>query len=284
MFSLRAKWRMERGWGYLGARDNEQQPCVELFSVRAVPYAAWCRKLVGTRLLRRRAQTSTRTPTSAERAGVWLSTVALAAMMVACTSATQPESSVTPVAVADYIDLLDNSLEQAALEGASDQQIALLESTRELGYLPYDKALEALLNYGECAEDNGLEFEVGVPSGPPMMPQLQYTTTVPHGMGESVMDMCDLTHFSRINSTYQLQPQMAQLRLEYALSKADLLRECVIEAGRPLEANATIDEIRDEVFFVWQGSYFGEVPDYDAISQPVDCAGAAGLDLNDLAF
>jgi hypothetical protein len=185
---------------------------------------------------------------------------------------------------AAYLIQLDTAIENAIEDGASQEQLNLLESTRDDGYLSPSTMHEALMNYASCVGEHGLEFQEVGTSGPPEFPWFDAITGVANADEQEWMDRCDSMELSEVNGLYQTQPGYVQARKDIISTHREEILACLDSAGRPLSADATVEEITHEVFYAQFGRYIDAPREPAADFEPVDCISLTGFTFNDLEF
>ena len=181
-----------------------------------------------------------------------------------------------------YLTQLDSILESAKDDGASQAQIDLLSSTRALGYMPFDVAHQALMNFAACLADHGVKFRELDASGPADFPRLEYIVSVYDAQGDTWRHTCDTQEYLKVDTAYQTQPRAIDARRQMLDLHRDEVLACLRDAGRPLPDDATPDEITQELYYAFFGFYPGSGDSAPSGFEGTDCLTPTGISWSDL--
>lgn len=181
----------------------------------------------------------------------------------------------SPSADPAFTELLDQTEGFARSEGASDEQIALLERARSEGVVSYETEHEALVNFFSCLDDKGIGYKDLTVTAGRVFPRVDYQV---FSSDPTAMDLCYAEHAASVDSLYQLQPAVIDEVESLVEQHSAGIIACLREAGYEISNDPTYDELRSAAYFAWNGTY----PDDPAAQEPagfvpVDCYGAVGL-------
>lgn len=210
-----------------------------------------------------------------------------ASVMVGCasdtdagTSATNVPSDSTTSSVEpgandhDFDTFLNQWIVTARQQGASEQQLRLLESAQATGRIDVTLVREAIAHTLDCFEANGVHHQSLLDDSSRGFDVPQYAYGVVEGLTEEesmqVADDCIATHSQAIEFAYQLQP--VSVEAEEAMFEALIpeLQACLEEQGVALEPDPTWQELVDANM-----EYaFGEGAHTEPGQQHFDCLGS----------
>jgi hypothetical protein len=176
---------------------------------------------------------------------------------------------------------LADVLAEAELAGASEAQIRALEIAIGAGELPLEVVREAVGNTATCVESSGLWIEFDEHVAPSGLRELSYTVLGgdPENPdeGQRISDRCRTTHSQFIEAAYVLQPSSLALNDAFVKTVTPYITDCLIEAGKTVDKDATFDELRQLSREVLTGMSAEQLAQQDA-SGVVEIRGPAGPD------
>ena len=244
--------------------------------------AAWCDLCEGGDCSGRGLRTGN--PDLAERIPITMRRIRLCMLvlplaLVACTPADSgsldggynpQDPSTWPLA-----ELVGQALDDARREGASEAQIATLESARDDGGITASEARNAAELVRQCLIDSGQQPSPLSSRNTLGVELFTFTVTAPPSMTIEVADAfyndCERQHRQFIDYVYLQQPAAREALVRELEMHDAALRACLVEmGGRDIEG-LTTGELWEELK---HQSFGGEAAGY---SQEVDCLMSVGI-------
>jgi hypothetical protein len=180
-----------------------------------------------------------------------------------------------PSADPTFIALLDRAVNNAESQGASEEQIALLERARKEGLVSYEIEHDGMVDFYGCLEDAGLSYKDLTVTAGRTFPRVDYQVFASE---PTTMDTCYVEHVQFVDSLYSGQPAVvAEVEALVERGSADIA-QCLRAAGYTVPDDLTYDELRSAAYYAYGGTY----PDDPSAEEPpgfvsVDCYAAVGL-------
>ncbi|MDE0573912.1 hypothetical protein ON058_10865 [Demequina sp. B12] len=177
---------------------------------------------------------------------------AAAAFIVLGATACSPAAS-DAAADPDFAAYIDELLEEAHNEGASAQQIDILEQAKADGELTYEMALEANRNVVACLADVEIEAHVVEETTNYGLTIPGYAAQLGDGSSEESVTVCDQSEVYWTGQAYQLQPSSEALQSAYIAKQRPLVEACLTREGAEFDPN-----LNDQDLLVFALEYMDE--------------------------
>lgn len=205
---------------------------------------------------------------SEKRASVFAGTSCVAIMMVSGCATQAGEDS--PWVDRTFDELVIEAISDAEANGASEDQLRLLEEARAAGGVSYEQARTAAAGAVECFNSAGADAQLTEMKRSSGLVVPGYDV----GLGrlteaqvESLVDVCGPEEYRYVTRLYQLQPTSRELLGAYVDSQEDVLRTCLEASGLVTDANAGGWELAHQA-----------LDRRNETSGAVDCLMVAGID------
>lgn len=163
--------------------------------------------------------------------------VGLIAPLIASCSASSDTSS--PWSYEPFTELISSAIDDATAGGASDQQMALLTSAQVEGEMPIDLMKSAVYNAIDCFNSVGGQATYEETTEPSGLVQPGYKALFATTLPDTLHDSCETKELRWVSFVYSLQPSSRELVGQFVMSKEDVLRQCMEDAGIKTDPKAT---------------------------------------------
>lgn len=171
-----------------------------------------------------------------------------------------------------FADLADDYLDLARERGASETQIALLETARDRGEVSLELAREAAQATVQCMREGGVDAEYSEYTSADGWVVPGYTYPASADMTEaatdSIADACDKQEFEWVYKLHETQPSAVATSNVFLLSRENELRECLEDHGYVTDGSADGIALADQALQV-----------LDDTGMQVNCLAGSGIDL-----
>jgi hypothetical protein len=195
--------------------------------------------------------TAGRIPRTAVRA----TAVMLIGVTSACSSPAPKDAA--PWEREPFAETVADLIAEAEQNGASDDQLALLEKAADDGKVELESARSAARAVVSCLHANGLTAEyLEAPDFkgytiPEYRVVLEGTTEDPRR--DTIISTCADQEFTWVSQAYQLQPEARQMLGEYVESKESVLRTCLEDNGVETDPDAGGWELAHQALEAFDG-------------------------------
>lgn len=172
---------------------------------------------------------------------------------------------------------IESAIQAARGHGASLEQVAILESARDVGEVTPQMLHEASALAGECFEAAGVVawFEASRPGDPTA--GLDYIVQLDSDASQQLADECVARHYDDVQYAFGVQPHAQEWGDQRLLEARPALVACIRDNGGAIADEPTADELRVALFRLANGVDFGQQPLPADQYEPVDCASQAGV-------
>lgn len=138
--------------------------------------------------------------------------------------------------------MADDYLDLARERGASETQIALLETARDRGEVSLELARQAAQATVQCMREGGVEAEYSEYTSADgwVIPGYTYSTSadMTEAATDSIADTCDKQEFEWVYKLHETQPSAIASSNAFLLSRETELRECLEKYGYATDPSA----------------------------------------------
>jgi len=150
---------------------------------------------------------------------------------------------------------IDQSIDEAKAEGASDAQLALLDQIRESGKVDIEVQRTAMRSTVQCFIASGLEakYEEAPNSNGLLLPGYDVGYDVakdPNLDSEdylALIDECDRSESWWVSRLYQTQPTSVEQKEAYLDALIPQMRQCLVDAGYSVADDATGTDLQVQI-------------------------------------
>lgn len=164
----------------------------------------------------------------------------VAALLLAACNQSGGTSGAAPEQSGPFDERITADIEDASANGASADQLALLDRARDEGLATVEIARQARRAYAECAAAAGVEVTFSETTRPDGW--VSWVTRV-DGSGEANAEQialaCERKEAEWVTRLYSMQPAAEQATTDYLDQQAPVLRSCLEGAGFQPEPKAT---------------------------------------------
>jgi len=165
-------------------------------------------------------------------------------------------------------------IEDAQENGASERQIEALRVAQEQGYVSFDIARDAALASIDCMARSGVDATYSERDDGSGVKIPTFVASLAGGNQDAIsaiVDSCSRTEEAWVSKMYQLQPSTQNARDENLTRALPAIRQCLIENGVTVQADASRDEVvQAAIELSRETGSGGDAP-------PVDCMVEAGV-------
>lgn len=169
---------------------------------------------------------------------IWLG-LAAAALLAGC--AASPAVSSDP-ATATFAEIAQGALADAKANGATDEQISIIEEIVANGEVTYELVQAAVEATYACFDAAGIRYDVLAPR---MKGDIAYPQYAFEGDGGSeVADACIHANSDYVEALYARQPAAIAASEQEFLLRMPALIDCLKDLGYDIPADATMDDVK----------------------------------------
>lgn len=169
-------------------------------------------------------------PARSESTRRFVTFAAMSVLIVSLAGCSQSKEAPSDVTSAEFADLMNQIISDARAGGASEAQVALLESAATSGELTIEQARESARSYMACLDTVGLNSDyVESTSTGVVIPSVHVYAFTLEEM--ETMQQCDTKENFWVNYVYQTQPSSIELQDAYLEQQRPALVACLEAAG-----------------------------------------------------
>jgi hypothetical protein len=145
----------------------------------------------------------------------------------------------------EFQEYAQQNIDEARANGASDEQLMMLERAKETGSVPLEDARSAARSAVECMENSGVvaEYTEETTNAGLVLPNYRAQISDDEPALEGLIEQCDAQEYLWVGKLYALQPSSRDATDAYVEERLPYLRACLDEHGVDVDDSATRAEL-----------------------------------------